>query len=352
MPCRHNNLNVGGGNINENQTGEMLLVQGVGRTSTVEQIENIVVAAQEGVPIRVRDVADVAIGHQLRKGAVTANGQGEVVLGTGLHADGRKQLCRDPSAQGQAGGSRRTLPAGVEINTVYDRTRLVDQVIATVRANLFDGALLVTAIVFIFLGNLRAGLIVAMAIPFSMLFAFSGMLQLGIAGTLLSLGAIDFGIVVDSSLVVIESILRRIAHAGENDPALVRDATIEVRQPTTFGQLIIMIVYLPILSLQGVEGRMFRPMALTVILVLDRLVDLVADVDAGAGQLPAAAQDRRRDPLIVRMAKKVYEPLLALALRAEDGVIGVAVGRVGRGRVLMPRAWAPSSCRGCRKATS
>ena len=185
-----------------------------------------------------------------------------------------------------------TLPPDVEVTAVYDRTRLVDQVIATVRSNLFDGALLVTAIVFIFLGNLRAGLIVALAIPLSMLFAFSGMLQMGIAGTLLSLGAIDFGIVVDSSLVVIESILRRVAHHGDIDRELVRDATIEVRQPTTFGQLIIMIVYLPILSLQGVEGRMFRPMALDRDFRADWLTHPIAHPDAGARQPAAAAEDR------------------------------------------------------------
>jgi len=331
---RMNNLNVGGGNINENETGEMLLVQGVGRTSTVEQIENIVVAAQEGVPIRVRDVAEVTIGHQLRKGAVTANGQGEVVLGLGFMLMGENSYAVTHRLKDRMEEVKKSLPPGVEINTVYDRTKLVDQVIATVRANLFDGALLVTAIVFIFLGNLRAGLIVAMAIPFSMLFAFTGMLQLGIAGTLLSLGAIDFGIVVDSSLVVIESILRRIAHAGENDCALVRDATIEVRQPTTFGQLIIMIVYLPILSLQGVEGRMFRPMALTVILVLigSLILSLTLMPVLASFLLPRKIDEE--DPLLVRLAKKVYQPLLALALRAKLGVIGVTVGALAVAVVL------------------
>ncbi len=220
---------------------------------------------------------------------------------------------------------KKTLPDDVEVNTVYDRTRLVDQVIATVRSNLFDGALLVTAIVFVFLGNLRAGLIVALAIPFSMLFAFSGMLQMGIAGTLLSLGAIDFGVVVDSSLVVIESILRRIAHAGDNDPGLVRDATIEVRQPTTFGQLIIMIVYLPILSLQGVEGRMFQPMALTVILVLvgSLILSLTLIPVLASFLLPRKIDET--DPLVVRIAKRLYQPVLERALRVKTAVLGVTV---------------------------
>ncbi len=342
---RENNLNVGGGNINENATGEMLLVQGVGRTSSVDQIANIVVTAKQGVPIRVADVADVVIGHQLRKGAVTANGQGEVVLGLGFMLMGENSYAVTHRLKDKMEQVKQTLPAGVEVATVYDRTRLVDQVIATVRANLFDGALLVTAIVFIFLGNLRAGLIVALAIPFSMLFAFSGMLQLGIAGTLLSLGAIDFGIVVDSSLVVIESILRRIAHLGDNDPALVRDATIEVRQPTTFGQLIIMIVYLPILSLQGVEGRMFRPMALTVILVLigSLILSLTLMPVLASFLLPRRIEEK--DPLIVRLAKRIYQPLLGAALKSKLAVLGFATGglatavylAMGLGTEFVPR---------------
>ncbi|MGD9723804.1 MAG: efflux RND transporter permease subunit [Pirellulales bacterium] len=326
---RANNLNVGGGNINENETGEMLLVQGVGRTSTIEQIQNIVVTAKQGIPIRVADVADVTIGHQLRKGAVSANANGEVVLGIGFMLMGENSYAVTHRLKDKLEDVKKTLPAGVSVTPVYDRTRLVDQVIATVKANLFDGALLVTAIVFIFLGNLRAGLIVALAIPFSMLFAFSGMLQLGIAGTLLSLGAIDFGIVVDSSLVVIESILRRIAHTGENDPALVRDATIEVRQPTTFGQLIIMIVYLPILSLQGVEGRMFRPMALTVILVLigSLILSLTLMPVLASFLLPNKIDER--DPLLVRIAKRAYAPMLQRALQAKVALLAVTVVALG-----------------------
>lgn len=320
---RGNNLNVGGGNIDENRSGEMLLVQGVGRTSTVEQIGNIVVTAHDGVPIRVKDVADVVIGHTLRKGAITANGKGEVVLGMGFMLMGENSYAVTHRLKDRLEEVKKTLPKDVKIDTVYDRTRLVDKVIATVRGNLFEGALLVTVIVFIFLGNLRAGLIVAMAIPFSMLFAFCGMYQIGIAGTLLSLGAIDFGIVVDSSLVVIENILRRIAHAGENDPALVRDATIEVRQPTTFGQLIIMIVYLPILSLQGVEGRMFRPMALTVILVLIGSLILSLTLMPVLASMLLPRKIEETDPLIVRVAKWFYEPVLNLVMRARVPVIAV-----------------------------
>jgi cobalt-zinc-cadmium resistance protein CzcA len=342
---RLNNLNVGGGNINENQTGEMLLVQGVGRTSTVEQIENIVVAAVEGVSIRVRDVADVTIGHQLRKGSVTANGQGEVVLGLGFMLMGENSYAVTHRLKDCLEEVKTTLPPDIEVTAVYDRTRLVDQVIATVRSNLFDGALLVTAIVFIFLGNLRAGLIVALAIPLSMLFAFSGMLQMGIAGTLLSLGAIDFGIVVDSSLVVIESILRRVAHHGDINRELVRDATIEVRQPTTFGQLIIMIVYLPILSLQGVEGRMFRPMAWTVIFVLIGSLILSLTLMPVLASLLLPRKIDETDPLVVRVAKRLYEPVLKFILQFKLPVLGATVAglataglvALGLGTEFVPR---------------
>jgi cobalt-zinc-cadmium resistance protein CzcA len=165
---------------------------------------------------------------------------------------------------------RRSLPSGVNIDVVYRRTDLVDKVLQTVERNLFEGALLVIAVLFAFLGNLRAGLIVASAIPLSMLFAVSMMQKVGIAGSLMSLGAIDFGLVVDSSVVMVENCVRRIAldRSGRKKLDIIRDAAVEVRKPTLFGELIIMIVYLPVLTLQGVEGKLFRPMALTVVFAL------------------------------------------------------------------------------------
>ncbi|MBL9122866.1 MAG: efflux RND transporter permease subunit [Planctomycetaceae bacterium] len=325
---RNNNLNVGGGNINRNQTGEMLLVHGIGRTINVEQIDNIVIAAVDGVPIRVRDVADVTIGHEIRRGAVTANGQGEVVLGLGFMLMGENSYAVTRRLKEKMDDVRAGAPEGIEIDTVYDRTELVDHVIDTVRKNLFDGALLVIAIIFIFLGNLRAGLIVAIAIPISMLFAFSGMLRFGIAGTLLSLGAIDFGIVVDSSVVVVENVVRHIAHGSGHDSRsrveLVRDAAIEVRQPTIIGQLIIMIVYLPILTLEGVEGKMFRPMAITVILVLVGSLILSLTLMPVLASLFLPKQMSETDPLLVRIAKRIYSPLLQLVLKARYAVLAVA----------------------------
>ena len=263
-----NNRNVGGGSLR--QHGSMLLVQGLGRVATLEQIRGIVIAAHDGVAIRVGDIGEVVVGHEVRRGAVTADGKGEVVMGLGFMRWGenshdvtwnmKRRLDEVKSALRQA---------NVRIQPVYDRTELVDNVIDTVRANLFEGGLLVVVVLFAFLGNLRAATIVALAIPLSMLLLlsssrFCGMLRFGIAASLLSLGsAIDFGIIVDSSVVMIENCVRHIAAhgaAGKTRLELVRDAAVEVRKPTLFGELIIMVVYLPILTLEGTSGKLFRPM--------------------------------------------------------------------------------------------
>lgn len=342
-----NNLNVGGGNINENRSGEMLLVQGVGRTTNVAEIENVVILEKDNIPIRVRDVADVTIGHEIRRGAVTAGGEGEVVLGLGFMLMGENSYAVTRRLKDKLDEVRQDLPPELRIDTVYDRTRLVDQVIATVRSNLCDGALLVTAIVFVFLGNLRAGLIVALAIPLSMLFAFTGMQRMGIAGTLLSLGAIDFGVVVDSSLVVVENVLARLAHGGRHVPRLsaIRDAAIEVRQPTVFGQLIIMIVYIPILTLEGVEGKMFGPMAWTVIFVLLGSLILSLTVIPVLCSFLLPKQPTEHEPLLVRLATAGYRPVLGWAMRLKPLVLGAALASLavaaylglGMGTEFVPR---------------
>ncbi|MFN7814268.1 MAG: efflux RND transporter permease subunit, partial [Planctomycetia bacterium] len=265
-----NNFNVGGGSIA--RSGDAVLVYGVGRTTDIDQIGRIVIASQDGVPIRIRDVGEVVIGHEIRKGAVTYGGEGEVVLGLGFMLMGENSYDVTTRLRERFETLKKTLPEGVEARVVYDRTQLVDRVIATVRQNLLEGAFLVVVILYVMLGNLRAGLVAATAIPLSMMFGFIGMWQAGIAASLLSLGAIDFGIVVDSSVVVIESILEKIGHnpgaTGAARLKLVREATNAVKKPACFGQLIIMIVYIPILTLEGVEGKMFRPMALTVVFIL------------------------------------------------------------------------------------
>ncbi len=323
---KENNRNVGGGNITQNT--EMLLVHGIGRTVNIKQIENIVIKAKDGVPIRVRDVADVQIGHEIRRGAVTADGRGEVVYGLGFMLMGENSHKVTYALKEKMEEIKSTLPPGVEVETVYDRTELVDHVIATVQKNLFEGGLLVVAVLFMFLGNLRAGLIVAVAIPLSMLFAFSGMLQIGIVASLLSLGAIDFGLVVDSSVVMVENCVRKLSHgipAGQSKLDVIRNAAIEVRKPTMFGELIIMIVYLPILTLEGVEGKLFRPMAMTVILALagSMVMSLTLMPVLASFLLPSKLEER--EPLLIRIIKRLYAPVLHFTLHHKLAVIGFAL---------------------------
>ncbi len=321
-----NNRNVGGGNITQN--GQMLLVHGIGRTVNIQQIENIVIKAKDGVPIRVRDVADVQIGHEIRRGAVTADGRGEVVYGLGFMLMGENSHEVTNRLKAKMDEIKTTLPPGVEIVPVYDRTELVDHVIETVQKNLMEGGLLVIAVLFIFLGNLRAGLIVALAIPLSMLFAFSGMLRFGIAASLLSLGAIDFGLVVDSSVVMIENCVRKLSHGipqGLTKIDVVRDAAVEVRKPTMFGELIIMIVYLPILTLEGVEGKLFRPMALTVIFALagSMILSLTLMPVLASYVLPKRMVER--EPTVIRWIKRLYQPILHFTMHHKLAVIGFAL---------------------------
>ncbi len=312
---RDNNENVGGGIISA--AGEMHLVHGIGLARTIAELEVIVIAEHGGIPIRVRDVAEVREGHQIRRGGVTANGEGEIVLGLGFMLMGENGHEVTHRLRERLEEASKSLPDHVHVEVLYDRTELVDRVIATVRTNLLEGALLVIAVLFVFLGNLRAGLIVAAAIPLAMLFSFSAMLRFGISASLLSLGAIDFGLVVDSSVIIVENCVRRLGREGGTRPDIdiVRDATLEVRKPTMFGELIILIVYLPILLLEGVEGRLFRPMALTVIFALSgsllfslTLIPVLASI--GLRKLKA----KERENLPVRVMQWIYRPVLRCAL--------------------------------------
>ncbi|MEP0841888.1 MAG: efflux RND transporter permease subunit, partial [Phycisphaerae bacterium] len=267
---RRNNAGVGGGVIT--RAGEALLVQGLARVGTLAEVGGIVITARDGLPIRIADVGEVVDGHEIRRGAVTYDGAGEAVLGLGfmLMGENSREVTRALTAR--MNEVRAALPEGVEVVDVYERTHVVDRVLSTVRRNLFEGALLVVAVLFALLGSWRAGLIVALAIPLSMLFAAGLMLRAGIAGSLMSLGAIDFGLIVDSSVIMVENSVRRLGQVGHQPGRtrleVVRDAAVEVRRPTLFGELIIMIVYLPILTLEDMEGKLFRPMALTVVFAL------------------------------------------------------------------------------------
>jgi cobalt-zinc-cadmium resistance protein CzcA len=320
-----NNSNVGGGALDE--AGQSSLILGVGIVSSLADIEAIVVAAHEGAPVRVRDVARVVEGREIRRGAVTADGKGEAVLGLGFMLMGENSHDVTTRLGLRLDEVRKSLPEGIELEVVYDRTTLVDRVLATVKTNLLEGAILVVAVLFIFLGNLRAGLIVAAAIPLSMLFAFDLMARVGIAGSLMSLGALDFGLIVDSSVIMIENSVSRLAEDGGKRSRLdvVRDAALEVRRPTMFGELIIMIVYLPILFLEGVEGKLFRPMALTVIFALLGSMILSLTLMPVLASLFLPQTLAHRDNLLVRTLRRGYRRILDGALRWRWLVLGGAV---------------------------
>jgi cobalt-zinc-cadmium resistance protein CzcA len=334
---RENNENVGGGVLSEG--GELHLVHGLGLAKNIAEIEEIVVAAHEGVPLLVGDVAEVREGHQIRRGAVTANGQGEVVLGLGFMLMGANSHDVTHRLRDRLEEAAESLPEGVRIDLLYDRTELVDRVIATVRENLLEGALLVVAVLFVLLGNLRAGLIVAAAIPLAMLFSFHAMYRFGIAASLLSLGAIDFGLVVDSSVIVVENCVRRLGVERGTRPVVdtVRDATLEVRKPTMFGELIILIVYVPILLLEGVEGRLFRPMALTVIFALTGSLVFSLTLIPVMASLLLKGVAERRESVFVRAAQRVYRPVVRFALRRRRFVLLIGAGVLLLGGLLSSR---------------
>lgn len=334
LALQRNNSNVGGGVVGRG--GEAQIVQGVGLATTIADIESIAVAAHHGVPIHIRDIARVEEGHELRRGAVTAEGRGEAVLGLGFMLMGENSRELTQRLEARLKEVQTSLPEGVRLVPVYSRTHLVDEVLHTVRKNLVEGALLVIAILFAFLGNLRAGLIVALAIPLSMLFAFNAMLSFGIAGSLMSLGAIDFGLVVDSSVIMVENAARRVAGDTTGRPIrdIVRDAAVEVRRPTLFGELIIAIVYLPVLALEGVEGKLFRPMALTVIFALAGSMLLSFTLMPALASLALKRSQKHRDPLLIRGLQRLYRPVLAWALRRRAIVLGAALGALAGAGLL------------------
>jgi cobalt-zinc-cadmium resistance protein CzcA len=332
-----NNLNVGGGTLDE--AGQSALIQGIAIIDRPQEVEEIVVAAKDGAPVRIRDVARVAEGREIRRGAVTADGKGEVVLGLGFMLMGENGHDVTTRLKLRLAEVAKSMPEGIRLETVHDRTSLVDRVLTTVQTNLFEGAILVIAVLFLFLGNLRAGLIVASAIPLSMLFAFDLMLRAGIAGSLMSLGAIDFGLVVDSSVIMVENAATRL---GESDGSrsrleVVREAALEVRRPTLFGELIIMIVYLPVLFLEGVEGKLFGPMALTVLFALGGSMILSLTLMPVLASLLLPRGARRGDTWLVRGIKRGYRPILAAALRWRWAVLAGALLLLGNAGFLATR---------------
>ncbi|RQO60680.1 CusA/CzcA family heavy metal efflux RND transporter [Variovorax sp. KBW07] len=326
-----NNANVGAGYIEKR--GEQYLIRAPGQVKSAEDIGNVILGNANGVPLRVQDVAEVGIGKELRTGAATDNGR-EVVLGTVFMLIGENSRTVSQAVDKKMQEINRTLPAGVKAVTVYDRTVLVDKAIATVKKNLFEGAVLVIAILFLFLGNIRAALITALVIPLSMLFTFTGMVNQKISANLMSLGALDFGIIIDGAVVIVENCVRRLAHAqAKYGRPLTRSerfhevfaASQEARRPLLFGQLIIMIVYLPIFALTGVEGKLFHPMAFTVVIaLLGAMILSITFIPAAVALFIGNKVDEKENRLM-QWAKRGYEPLLARVMNAKPFVITTAV---------------------------
>ena len=329
--------NVGGGTMYD--AGGSYLVLGSSLLTTPDQVGDIVVHAERGVPIRVKDAATVVEGHEIRRGVVTANGGGEVVLGLGFMRLGENSHEVTDRLALRLKEVEKSLPPGVKVHPVYARTSIVDQVLQTVRTNLLEAALLVIAVLFAFLGNLRAGIIVALAIPLSMLVASTLMLRVGIAGTLMSLGAIDFGLVVDSAVIQVENAMHKLAHdtSDRRKEDVVREAVAEVRKPTMFGELIIFIVYLPVLLLEGTEGKMFRPMALTMLFALfgSMLLSLTVIPALASWLLPR--RPKAHDTFLVRWLKRAYVPIVARSIRHPWIAVVYGIAMLIVGASLVPK---------------
>lgn len=338
-----NNANVGAGYIE--RSGEQLLIRAPGQVASTEDIANIVMANVDGTPIRIKNVATVQIGRELRSGAATENGR-EVVLGTVFMLIGENSRTVSQAVAGKLEQINKSLPNGVIAVPVYDRTHLVDKAIATVKKNLIEGAILVIAILFLFLGNIRAALITAMVIPLSMLFTFTGMFSNKVSANLMSLGALDFGIIVDGAVVIVENTLRRLAHAQQHHGRLltraerfkeVFAAAKEARRPLIFGQLIIMVVYLPIFALSGVEGKMFHPMAFTVVIALLGAMLLSVTFVPAAIALFVTGKVKEEEGAVMRGARRVYAPALAWVMGHRAVAVGAALGVIVLSGVMTSR---------------
>ncbi len=326
-----NNANVGAGYIE--RSGEQLLIRAPGQLGSLQDIANVVLTHVQGTSVRVSDVAEVMIGKELRSGAATENGR-EVVLGTVFMLIGENSRSVSQAVAARLAEINRTLPEGVSAVTVYDRTHLVEKAIATVKKNLIEGAILVVAILFLFLGNIRAALITAMVIPLAMLFTFTGMFANRVSANLMSLGALDFGIIVDGAVVIVENAIRRLAHAQHRHGRLltrserfheVFAAAREARRPLIFGQLIIMVVYLPIFALTGVEGKMFHPMAFTVVIALLGAMILSVTFVPAAIALFVTGKVKEEEGLVMRKARQGYAPVLDWVLAHRSIAFALAV---------------------------
>ncbi|MCA8924419.1 MAG: efflux RND transporter permease subunit [Planctomycetes bacterium] len=329
-----NNKNVGGGYIEH--AGEQYLIRGEGLVGDLSALADVVVGHARGTPVYVRNLGEVEFAPMLRQGAVTRDGEREAVVGIVMMLLGANSRTVSRDVHRKIEELERTLPAGVSLDTFYDRTELVDRTISTVAKNLCEGGVLVVVVLLLLLGSLRGGLIVASAIPLSMLIAFTGMAWAGLSGNLMSLGAIDFGLIVDGSVVLIENVIRSLHHHRDDldTPHLekVRRACHEVARPVVFAVGIIMLVYLPLLGLRGVEGKMFRPMALTVVFAL------AGSLICSLTLMPVLAslflrRVSEREPALFRLAKRAYAPVLQATLGRplRTGVVATALFLSGIG---------------------
>lgn len=324
-----NNDNRGAGYIERN--GQQLLVRSPGQLGTVDDIGNVIITELDSIPIKVKDVADIGIGKELRTGAATRDGA-ETVLGTAMMLIGSNSRTVAQEVAAKLDDIQASLPEGVIAEAVYDRTALVDKAIATVSKNLLEGALLVIVVLFLLLGNIRAALITAAVIPLSMLMTITGMVRTGVSANLMSLGALDFGLIVDGAVIIVENCVRRLSEQqyknGRQDLrerlSTVFDATSEVIRPSLFGVAIITIVYIPIFTLTGVEGKMFHPMAATVVMALLSAMILSLTVVPAAIAVFMNGKISEKESVVITKAKSAYQPLLILALKFRYAVVGFA----------------------------
>jgi len=325
-----NNLNVGAGYIEHN--GEQSLIRIPGQLADIAAIRDVVVTTRGGAPVRVEDVAEVGIGRELRTGAATLDDD-EVVLGTAMMLIGENSRTVSIRVADKLAEIAKRLPPGIKAQPVYDRTVLVNKTIATVQKNLGEGALLVVAVLFLFLGNLRAALLTALVIPLSLFATFTGMVEGKVSGNLMSLGALDFGLIVDGALIIVENCILRLAHAQQEKGRIlkreerfrvVNEATREVFKPSLVCVAVIALVNVPIFALSGVEGRMFHPMAFAVIAALIGALIFSLTFVPAACALLLTGKIEERDNFIVRAARRGYAPLLRGAIRLRWLVVSVA----------------------------
>ncbi len=335
-----NNDNRGVGFIEHN--GAQWLMRVPGQASNLQDLENIIIQQQQGLPIRIKDVATVSLGKELRTGAATQNGR-EVVMSTVFMLTGENSRTVANNVAIKLEEIKTSLPDGITANAVYNRTSLVDKTLVTVQKNLLEGALLVIVVLFLLLGNIRAALLTAAVIPIAMLMTITGMVQTKVSANLMSLGALDFGLIIDGAVIIVENCLRKLSQAGTKPLplnerlTLVFDATREVIRPALFGVFIITAVYIPIFALDGVEGKMFHPMALTVIIALISAMILSVTFVPAAIALLFSKPIQEKENRIIKAARSAYQPILMLSLRFRWAIVSMAVLLVLLSATLIPK---------------